>query len=357
MEMILCPNCNKLTGYKRVIGFGTFFAVVLSAGLWLLTLPFYPKRCITCGLEKSDSVPWYRTWRLGFVLVLGAIGLCSAIYKFFPHHSSTLSFTTPSIALLGFQQSTHDAGLHTTAIGFRLKGCEDKGDDFRYCHYVRQQDETLSLIFWRDELQTVEYDFGIRRYDSLRKELSKEYGKPQPVYEPHDPASKLSDNWSSEGGTLSLIEVADHSGGVATLTFRGGKFDEYTKKAYPIPPKPPDIPSQALPEVKKAEQRLFREKTSDVEALEVTSEAVQGTIAVRTRCKAHFCPDHYAVWTVDLSTGEAAGALADEYEVVVYLGDYGGVEDLPPVLLSEIQQQREEGIPSPKRIRYVSQSR
>ncbi len=63
MEMVFCPNCNKLTGYKRVIGFGTFFAVLLTAGLWLLTLPFYPKRCITCGVSKSDSVPWYRTWR------------------------------------------------------------------------------------------------------------------------------------------------------------------------------------------------------------------------------------------------------------------------------------------------------
>jgi len=283
------------------------------------------------------------------------VGLGTAIYKFSPRH--TLSLTTPPIALLGFQQGTRDAGLHTTAIGFRLKGCEDKGDDFRYCHYAREQDETLSLIFWRDELQTIEYDFGIRRYDSLRKELSAKYGKPQAVYEPHDPTSKLSDDWISEGGDISLIEVADRSGGVATLSFRGGKFDEFMKKTYPIPPKPPDIPSQALPEVKKAEQRLFGEKTADVEALEVTSEAVQGTIAVTTRCKAHFCSDHYAVWTVDLSTGEAAGALADESEVAVYLGDYGSAENLPPALLSEIQQQREEGIPSPKRIRYVSQPR
>jgi hypothetical protein len=37
----------------------------------LFALPFYPKRCITCGLSKSDSVPWHKTWRLGLVLVAG----------------------------------------------------------------------------------------------------------------------------------------------------------------------------------------------------------------------------------------------------------------------------------------------
>jgi hypothetical protein len=64
MEMIFCPNCRKLTGYKRVIGFGTFLAVFLTAGFWLFMLPLYPKRCVTCGLTKSESVPWSQTWRV-----------------------------------------------------------------------------------------------------------------------------------------------------------------------------------------------------------------------------------------------------------------------------------------------------
>jgi hypothetical protein len=42
MEMIFCPNCNKLTVYKRALGFGTFLAVLLTAGIWLFALPFYP---------------------------------------------------------------------------------------------------------------------------------------------------------------------------------------------------------------------------------------------------------------------------------------------------------------------------
>jgi hypothetical protein len=353
MEMIFCPNCNKLTGYKRVIGFGTLFAVLLTAGLWLLTLPFYPQRCITCGLRKSDSVPWYRTWRLAFVMVIAVAAVGAILNMFFPNYASKVS----SIELLGFQQNTKDAGVHATALGFRLKGCEVKGDGFRYCNYVQARDETLSLIFWREELETVEYNFGIGRYDRLLKELSSKYGSPKTVYVQGDPTTKLSDGWGSvpEGAYLSVIERADHTGGVATLDFHGGKFDEHMKTAFPHYQRPPDIASQALPEVKKAEQRLFGERTAEVDRLEVISETQQGNFAVTTHCKAHACPDHYAVWTLDLSTGEAAGALADESEILVYLGDYGSPEKLPAVLRSEIEEQRGEGLSSPKHVRYVSQ--
>jgi hypothetical protein len=65
MQMIYCPNCEKLTGFKRVLGFGTFFMVLLTSGLWLLVIPFYPERCITCGLTRHSAVvhnflDWYR---------------------------------------------------------------------------------------------------------------------------------------------------------------------------------------------------------------------------------------------------------------------------------------------------------
>lgn len=51
MKVRYCPTCGKDTGHQRRLGFGTFFAVVLTGGLWLLALPFYPKRCIVCGSE------------------------------------------------------------------------------------------------------------------------------------------------------------------------------------------------------------------------------------------------------------------------------------------------------------------
>ena len=61
----------------------TFFAVLLTAGLWLLTVPFYPMRCIVCGLTKSDSLPWYKTWGLGLVLVVGLIVFHTGINSLF----------------------------------------------------------------------------------------------------------------------------------------------------------------------------------------------------------------------------------------------------------------------------------
>ena len=54
MQMLQCPNCGKLTGFKRNLGFGTFFMVVITGGLWLLAIPFYPVRCINCGLQRPS---------------------------------------------------------------------------------------------------------------------------------------------------------------------------------------------------------------------------------------------------------------------------------------------------------------
>jgi len=332
MEMIFCPNCNKLTGYKRVIGFGTFFAVLLTAGLWLLAIPFYPKRCITCGLPKSDSVPWYRTWRMAFVLVVGVAVVAVVVYTLLPPRTSTPS----QITLLGFYGNAHDARVHAAAIGFQLKDCKNLVDGYRTeCNYVRQGDEKLTLVLWRDELETVWYYFGMSRYDKMRKELSAEYGVPRTVYGQQGGGSQ--DEWGSdsEGVFLSLSELSDHSGGLAFLQFSGTKFE--------------------LPEVQKAERRLFGKRTAEVDSLEVTSGTLQGTLAVTTRCKAHSCADRYAMWTVDLTTGEAAGALADKSTVLVCLGDYGSAENLPQVLQSEIEEQSKEGFPSPKRILYVPQ--
>jgi hypothetical protein len=49
MKMMYCSNCGKSTGHKRALGFGTLFMVLLTGGLWLIAIPFYPLRCIICG--------------------------------------------------------------------------------------------------------------------------------------------------------------------------------------------------------------------------------------------------------------------------------------------------------------------
>jgi len=46
-----CPNCKAERGFKRNLGWGTFFAVVITLGWWICAIPFYPKRCIECGRE------------------------------------------------------------------------------------------------------------------------------------------------------------------------------------------------------------------------------------------------------------------------------------------------------------------
>lgn len=42
--------------FRRAFGWGTFFAVVISGGLWLLALPFYPIRCSTCGAHWTPAL-------------------------------------------------------------------------------------------------------------------------------------------------------------------------------------------------------------------------------------------------------------------------------------------------------------
>jgi hypothetical protein len=108
MEMIFCPNCKKLTGYKRALGFGTLFAVLLTAGFWLIAIPFYPKRCITCGLKKSDSVSWYKTWQLGFVVALVLIGIGVA--------TAALLFSRTSKPALMVQAPNHEASASSSPI-------------------------------------------------------------------------------------------------------------------------------------------------------------------------------------------------------------------------------------------------
>jgi len=49
MKMQKCFNCQQIRGFSRKLGVGTIIMVVLTGGLWILLLPFYPKRCMNCG--------------------------------------------------------------------------------------------------------------------------------------------------------------------------------------------------------------------------------------------------------------------------------------------------------------------
>jgi hypothetical protein len=75
MHMIYCPNCNKNMGFKRTFGFGTLFAVVITGGLWLLVLFFYPERCIACGFDEGDRQEVRARNKKMFGVILGVLGL------------------------------------------------------------------------------------------------------------------------------------------------------------------------------------------------------------------------------------------------------------------------------------------
>lgn len=53
MEMLYCQNCKKTTAHKRSLGFGTLLAVLITGGIWLIAILFYPQRCIACGSDAT----------------------------------------------------------------------------------------------------------------------------------------------------------------------------------------------------------------------------------------------------------------------------------------------------------------
>ena len=54
MTRYYCPVCEKETRYY---GWGTDFAAVLTGGLAYLLVPFYRKKCITCGCYPLIKLP------------------------------------------------------------------------------------------------------------------------------------------------------------------------------------------------------------------------------------------------------------------------------------------------------------
>lgn len=77
MQRLYCDNCQQQTGFKRAQSFGTLFMVLLTFGLWLFIIPFYPIRCNICGCTKSGlegvtQVMWIVLF-LGFFLFLAML--------------------------------------------------------------------------------------------------------------------------------------------------------------------------------------------------------------------------------------------------------------------------------------------
>ncbi|MGA2742662.1 MAG: hypothetical protein ABSG65_35140 [Bryobacteraceae bacterium] len=94
MQMIFCPNCGKRSGFKRALGFGTFFMVVITFGLWLFMIPLYPARCINCG-ETRGSANWQNASRTGKI-VIACAWVCIVLFILHAMRDNTQESTEPN---------------------------------------------------------------------------------------------------------------------------------------------------------------------------------------------------------------------------------------------------------------------
>jgi hypothetical protein len=86
MRRDYCDDCRATRPFQPAFGWGTFFAVLVTLGGWLVALPFYPLRCRACGrpwnrkVEVSPESP-PRRWgvRDWVVLVILLVVIISVI--------------------------------------------------------------------------------------------------------------------------------------------------------------------------------------------------------------------------------------------------------------------------------------
>lgn len=55
MQNLRCDQCDQMTGHKRYIGAGTIILAVVTSGIALLAIPFYPILCMKCGADSGTS--------------------------------------------------------------------------------------------------------------------------------------------------------------------------------------------------------------------------------------------------------------------------------------------------------------
>lgn len=53
--MDTCPICGNSARWGRRVSWGTTAAVLATAGLWTLALPFYKVRCKACGATRNEA--------------------------------------------------------------------------------------------------------------------------------------------------------------------------------------------------------------------------------------------------------------------------------------------------------------
>lgn len=107
MEMLSCSNCSQPRGFKRRFGLGTLVMILLTLGLWILVMPLYPARCITCGqtrldalTSKNHSLFESKTFTVIFAVALVG-GIITLLRVFLPHSAGPTSPPTSPTSATG----------------------------------------------------------------------------------------------------------------------------------------------------------------------------------------------------------------------------------------------------------------
>ena len=55
MSIKHCTLCDRKVSAQRQIGVGTLILVFVTAGLWLIAIPFYEERCPICKATEFNA--------------------------------------------------------------------------------------------------------------------------------------------------------------------------------------------------------------------------------------------------------------------------------------------------------------
>jgi len=98
-----CSSCGRVTGHKRSLGAGTIIALVLTGGFWLFALPFYPQRCVVCGLSGAGTESNASSSRVVILLVV----LLAIVYGYLSRAKKEVTQPQPQVV-----QQSHPAPTH-----------------------------------------------------------------------------------------------------------------------------------------------------------------------------------------------------------------------------------------------------
>ncbi len=416
MEMIYCPNCGKPSGFKRALGFGTLFMVFITFGLWLLTIPLYPARCIHCGLTRGSAfLENLRTNPRRAITVSSVIAGIVILLLLTParHTHQTTEQQPVSIAPdqdhnTRTRRASQDAATDSTEStdhklhlvpNFSGTGAIEDGRTYSVALINGTPDIPLSTqLFVQGRVARFGYAgmrsrvFAILTDEqeseksllcAMRAEESAKVLSLYHVGESVQATGEYMGNMSLAGNppmpVLSYCRVAGPRQDVVRPV-----VPEATADASVPPPADVLSPGQANPgvaqntkaesssdsnsdlrplleaaEVRSVEQRLFGPRASDLESYTSENEYLSGNVVVFEFCKPDSCAENGGMLAVDASAhnanGRAAGILYDETEVVVYLGDYGYKENLPSEFRTwmENENRAERTAAHYKNVRYV----